>query len=319
MSCSAKRRSRSRWSIARRVSFRVPPKSTSASPSSRTMASCAPKRCCSPASCTRKRRVPTARWPCTQRYVEQFPKPVEAAVETHFKIAGIYQRKNDTTSYHRTLEKIVQIDAAAGSERTARTRFLAGGSALVLAQQVYESFASLKLLQPFEQSLEEKQRRMNVATETFGRPRRLPGRRDHGGRDVLPRRDLQRLQPRAARVGAAGRAHRREVAGIRGRARRRGVPVRREGHQGAREESRADERRPAVQQLDREESRAPRRDDAWPVREGGDQLRLPRIDRPLCVSVAGCRCGRCCCCRGNEHGECRPAEWRIQCDPPLSI
>lgn len=102
------------------------------------------------------------------RYVEQFPKPVEAAVETHFKIAGIYRGKSDTTSYHRSLEQIVRIDAAAGGERTARTRFLAGQSALVLAQQVYESFASLRLLQPFEQSLEEKQRRMNVATEAFG-------------------------------------------------------------------------------------------------------------------------------------------------------
>lgn len=103
-----------------------------------------------------------------QRYVQQFPKPVEAAVETQFKIAGIYQRKSDTASYHHTLEQIVQIDAAAGSERTARTRFLAGGSALVLAEQVYESFASLQLLQPFEQSLEEKQRRMNAATAAFG-------------------------------------------------------------------------------------------------------------------------------------------------------
>ncbi len=102
------------------------------------------------------------------RYVEQFPKPVEAAVETHFKIAEIYQRKSDTTNYHHSLEQIVQIDAAAGGERTARTRFLAGGSALVLAQQVYESFASLQLLQPFEQSLEEKQRRMNAATAAFG-------------------------------------------------------------------------------------------------------------------------------------------------------
>jgi len=102
------------------------------------------------------------------RYVEQFPKPVETAVETHFKIAGIYQRKNDTTSYHHTLEQIVQVDATAGSERTARTRFLAGQSALVLAQQTYESFASLELLQPFDQSLAEKQRRMNAATEAFG-------------------------------------------------------------------------------------------------------------------------------------------------------
>ncbi|HEY5808364.1 MAG TPA: tetratricopeptide repeat protein, partial [Povalibacter sp.] len=103
-----------------------------------------------------------------QRYVTQFPKPVEPAVETHFKIAGIYQRKDDTTNYHRSLAQIVQIDAAAGGERTARTRFLAGSAALVLAQQVYASFASLQLLQPFEQSLEEKQRRMNAATAAFG-------------------------------------------------------------------------------------------------------------------------------------------------------
>jgi tetratricopeptide (TPR) repeat protein len=102
------------------------------------------------------------------RYVEQFPKPVETAVETQFKIAEIYRGKNDTVSYQHTLEQIVRVDAAAGSERTARTRFLAGRSALVLAQQTYESFASLKLLQPFEQSLAEKQRRMTAATDAFG-------------------------------------------------------------------------------------------------------------------------------------------------------
>jgi TolA-binding protein len=102
------------------------------------------------------------------RYVEQFPKPVETAVETQFKIAEIYRGKNDTASYQHTLEQIVRVDAAAGSERTARTRFLAGRSALVLAQQTYESFASLKLLQPFEQSLAEKQRRMTAATDAFG-------------------------------------------------------------------------------------------------------------------------------------------------------
>jgi cellulose synthase operon protein C len=104
-----------------------------------------------------------------QRYVEQFPRPVETAVETQFKIAEIYQRRSDTTNYHHTLEQIVKTDAAAGGERTARTRFLAGRSALVLAEQVYASFASLKLLQPFEQSLAEKQRRMTAATDAFGR------------------------------------------------------------------------------------------------------------------------------------------------------
>jgi TolA-binding protein len=102
------------------------------------------------------------------RYVEQFPKPVEAAVETHFKIAAIYQGKNDLAQYHAQLEQIVRSDAAAGAERTARTRFLAAQSGLVLAQRLYQSFAELKLLQPFEQSLEEKQRRMSAATNAFG-------------------------------------------------------------------------------------------------------------------------------------------------------
>lgn len=102
------------------------------------------------------------------RYTEQFPKPAEAAVETHFKIAEIYQGKNDTAQYHGQLEQIVRIDAASGVERTPRTRFLAARSALVLAQRLYENFAELKLLQPFEQSLEEKQRRMSAATNAFG-------------------------------------------------------------------------------------------------------------------------------------------------------
>ncbi|MET0535624.1 MAG: tetratricopeptide repeat protein [Steroidobacter sp.] len=101
------------------------------------------------------------------RYVEQFPKPVEAAIETRFKIAEIYQGKKDLTQYHAQLEQIVRIDAAAGADRTSRTRFLAARSGLVLAQRLYESFAELKLLQPFEQSLEEKQRRMTAATNAF--------------------------------------------------------------------------------------------------------------------------------------------------------
>lgn len=102
------------------------------------------------------------------RYVEQFPKPVEAAVETRFKIASIYQSKKDLAQYHAQLEQIVRADAASGAERTARTRYLAAQSALVLAQRLYESFAELKLLQPFEKSLEEKQRRMSAATNAFG-------------------------------------------------------------------------------------------------------------------------------------------------------
>ena len=103
------------------------------------------------------------------RYVEQFPKPVETAVETRSKIAEIYKSKADQAQYTQQLEEIVRIDGAAGSERTDRTRNIAARGALELSQPIYAQFASLKLVQPFERSLQEKQRGMDTATKAFAK------------------------------------------------------------------------------------------------------------------------------------------------------
>src|SRR5262249_26105923 len=70
--------------------------------------------------------------------------------------------------YTRQLEEIVRADGAAGSERTDRTRNVAARAALELAKPVYERFAALKLVQPFDRSLQEKQRSMDTATKAFG-------------------------------------------------------------------------------------------------------------------------------------------------------
>ncbi len=102
------------------------------------------------------------------RYVEEFPKPVELAVETRSKMAEIHKANQDFGSYRKQLEQIVAMDAAAGTERTARTRYLGAHSALVLAEQQYEQFAAAKLTQPFQRSLEEKQKRMDAAMKSFG-------------------------------------------------------------------------------------------------------------------------------------------------------
>ena len=102
-------------------------------------------------------------------YVSQFPRPLETAVETRFKIAEMHKATHDVADYHDQLRQIVEIDGAAGAERTARIRYLAAESALVLSQELYQRFREVELLQPFEQSLQEKQRRMNAALEAFGR------------------------------------------------------------------------------------------------------------------------------------------------------
>jgi TolA-binding protein len=101
------------------------------------------------------------------RYIEQFPKPIEANVETRFKIAEMSKARSDDARYQHELQEIVRIDGAAGSERTGLTRSLAARSALVLSEQVYEPFAAVKLTQPFERSLQLKQKSMNTAIQAF--------------------------------------------------------------------------------------------------------------------------------------------------------
>jgi tetratricopeptide (TPR) repeat protein len=81
----------------------------------------------------------------------------------------MYKAAHDETLYHKQLEEIVTSDAAAGSERTGRTRTLAARSALVLAEQLYEDFAVVKLRQPFETSLQDKKQRMDTTIAAMGR------------------------------------------------------------------------------------------------------------------------------------------------------
>ena len=101
-------------------------------------------------------------------YVTEFPKPLEAAVETHFKMAEIHKGAHEDSLYQKELTEIVRIDGAAGPERTGRTRTLAGRSALVLAEQLYQAFVAVKLRQPFEASLKEKKERMDATITAMG-------------------------------------------------------------------------------------------------------------------------------------------------------
>jgi hypothetical protein len=94
------------------------------------------------------------------RYVQEFPHPVETALETRFRIAEIRKAAHDEAGYHRELEEIVRADAEAGTERSVRTRTLAARSGLVLAEKLYGEFGAVKLTQPFETSLQVKQQRM---------------------------------------------------------------------------------------------------------------------------------------------------------------
>jgi tetratricopeptide (TPR) repeat protein len=102
-----------------------------------------------------------------RQYIGEFPRPIDAGLEVRFKLAEIYKARNDQLAYREQLTAIVDIDGKAGAERSDRSRTLAAKSSLVLTVPLFDEFKSLALTQPFEQSLTEKRRRMDVALAAF--------------------------------------------------------------------------------------------------------------------------------------------------------
>jgi hypothetical protein len=100
-------------------------------------------------------------------YIEEFPQPLEMALEIRFKVAAMHDQRGNQDQYLEQLRAIVVLDAEAAGERSDRTRFLAATSALVLTRPLYDHFSELALTQPFEESLAEKQHRMDDALAGF--------------------------------------------------------------------------------------------------------------------------------------------------------
>ena len=100
-------------------------------------------------------------------YVDKFPRPLELAVETRFKVAELYLGLGDEENRRSQLQWIVDVEGRAGEERSPRIRFLASRSALVLTERIYRRFADVELVQPFERSLARKQGRMDEALAAY--------------------------------------------------------------------------------------------------------------------------------------------------------
>ena len=102
-----------------------------------------------------------------ERYVSAYPRPLDVAMETRNRIAELYKSRQDLKRYEEELNAMVAADRDAGEDRTDRSRYLAAQAALVLAEKTFDSFKELALVQPFEESLAEKQKRMDVAMQAF--------------------------------------------------------------------------------------------------------------------------------------------------------
>jgi cellulose synthase operon protein C len=102
-----------------------------------------------------------------RRHVANFPKPLDVAIENRFKVATILKSRGDDTAYRAELKTIVGADAAAGNARTDRTRYLAASSLLILTEPLFEQYAQIKLVEPFDKNLAKKKAALKQVKDGF--------------------------------------------------------------------------------------------------------------------------------------------------------
>jgi tetratricopeptide (TPR) repeat protein len=102
-------------------------------------------------------------------FVVKFPKPLEFALETYYKIAMLYKSRDDLNNYRKTLQYIITADASAGAERTDRTKYLAAQASLVIIEPRFDAYIALKLVKPLEKSLKQKQKAMKDLVSSYSK------------------------------------------------------------------------------------------------------------------------------------------------------
>ena len=104
-----------------------------------------------------------------KQFVVKFPKPLEFALETYYKIAMLYKSRDDLSNYRNTLQHIIKTDASAGAERTDRTRYLAAQASLVIIEPRFEEYLAIKLVNPLKTSMKKKQTAMKELVAAYGK------------------------------------------------------------------------------------------------------------------------------------------------------
>lgn len=109
-----------------------------------------------------ERRVLTA-------IVDRYPNPVAESIEARARLVELAEARNDVAGRMALLESLVRADATAGAERNDRTRYLAAGAALELAEPMRRRFATLRITQPLADSMATKRELMESVIDAYGR------------------------------------------------------------------------------------------------------------------------------------------------------
>jgi len=100
-----------------------------------------------------------------QQYVAKYPKPYDLYIEAHQTMVSFYAQKGHFSKRDKWLNKLIKVDASAGGNRDARSKYLAASARMTLAQDDLEKFESAKLTLPLKKSLKTKSALLKVVVD----------------------------------------------------------------------------------------------------------------------------------------------------------
>ncbi len=102
-----------------------------------------------------------------ENLVAQFRDPLAESIEARYRLLEIATANGNDAERLARLQDLVNSDAAAGEQRSARTRYLAANATLALADPVRQRFEVVKLKQPLAGSLKIKKALMEEVISAY--------------------------------------------------------------------------------------------------------------------------------------------------------
>lgn len=102
-----------------------------------------------------------------ERYLQQYPAPLEPALEARSRLARMARESGQPARELALMKEVLQADQAGGEARTGRTRTLAAQAALVVAAPAVEAYRQVKLVEPLQKQLRLKKTRLEEALQAY--------------------------------------------------------------------------------------------------------------------------------------------------------
>lgn len=102
-----------------------------------------------------------------ERYLRQYPAPLEQAVEARFRLVKLAEADGNAARALALQKEIFQADQAGGGARTGRTKTLGAMAALALAEPVRASYQQVQLVEPLQKQLKLKKAKFEEALKAY--------------------------------------------------------------------------------------------------------------------------------------------------------